>query len=200
MSPVSEIEEAMGLSPRRFSLWNRWTYLHVPPPDWLRERPADELKTYFRWLPRTFRYGKVVMGCVIQANQYAWEKESFDVPGEVVYSLMDAEWVTDDDLLEVAKRLFKLKGASPQKSDSKEIADYLTNQRIRVFGLPVPREIYPRYHFQISTIMFVRKHMPEQRICSKVLPLIVYPNEPYVATIVPMKYWPEDYIKQWTNT
>jgi len=193
---LAECVHRFGESPRRLAIWNR-SYFHVPKPDWLKGIPDDKLMTIFRYLPALFSQGIVVWGHVIQANSMMFEPGSHDCPGELVYSL-DRRRIIDPTLLQqIAFELGQLKRTQPQDDELAVIADYLTNERIRVFGLPVPRPVSPSMPCHISTTLFVRKHLPEERLCKTLLPIVVMPDEPHIAMPLPARYWPKELLQWW---
>jgi hypothetical protein len=188
-----------GEAPRRFSVWERLTYLRVPTPLWLRVHPADGLATLFRNLDSLYSDGTVVWGHVVQANSQLFEPGKRNLPGELVYSIEDRDIVEPGDLGDVAEALFELKGTTPDDPGSKAIADYLTDERVRVFGLPVPHSVSPSVRYRMSTVYFVRKHLPQGRLCSPLLPLLVHGREPHVALVLPERYWPRDFAAWWAE-
>lgn len=188
-----------GPAPRRLSLWNRLTYFRIPQPNWLVDNPSDRLTTLFQNLPVLFSEGIVVWGQIIQANRLMFEPGIHNCPGDLVYSLTDPRRVTPEQLHVVAVRLGQLKGTTPQHPDLAPIAKYLTNERIRVFGLPVPQRISPNLSCHISTTFFVRKHLPRNRICRSLMPVVVNPESPHVAMPLPARYWPKPLIDWWSE-
>jgi hypothetical protein len=196
---IQECIQNFGSAPRNQSIWQKLTYFRIPRPMWLRANPSDGLTTLFDNLQMLFTEGTVVWGHVIQANSLMFQPGVHDCPGELVYSLEDARRVDPDDLNQVADQLYSLKGTEPEDSDLAPIAAYLTNELIRVFGLPVPRAISPSLRCRISTTFFVRKHLPLRRLCNSLLPIVVNPREPYIAMPLPARYWPEPLIDWWSK-
>lgn len=194
--PLSACINNFGPAPREFSWWDRVTYLRVPKPTWLRVHPNDRLMTLFRNLNRLFCEGTVVWGHIVQANSLMFESGSMNCPGELVYSIESQGVVNPEYLAHVAHQLYSLKGTEPTQPDLMPIAEYLTDEMIRVFGLQVPPSISPEIPCRISTTFFVRKHLPQRRICQSIMPVIVHPAEPYVALPLPEGYWPEE-LRQW---
>ena len=111
-----------------------------------------------------FRDGEVVWGHIIQANSQLFQPGDEDAPGELVYSLQDKNMVRTDQLAQLATRLFSLKGTTPTNPDLATIADYLTDQFIRVFGLDVPPSLCSGINCKISTTMFFRQHLPNGKV------------------------------------
>jgi hypothetical protein len=197
--PIDECAARFGIAPRAFSFWDRNVYLRVPKPSLLSEHPADELHTIFQGAPRLFTNGVVVWGHIIQANHLMFQDGNDDCPGELVYSLEDRQSVDPEYLQTVSTKLGALKGSKPESPGLAEIADYLTKEYVRVFGLLAPPEVSPRFRCRISTTFFVRKHLPRRRICGPLLPVVVHPKEPYIAMPLPQKYWPKELVDWWSE-
>ncbi|HVX15999.1 MAG TPA: hypothetical protein VHC22_32745 [Pirellulales bacterium] len=198
-NPIYECIENFRPAPRHHSLWDWITYFRIPRPVWLRENPTDGLATLFQNLHTLFTEGIVVWGHIIQANSQLFQSGVHDCPGELVYSLDDVRRVDPDRLGQVAHQLYSLKGTQPEDPELAPIAHYLTDQLIRVFGLPVPRSISPNLRCHISTTYFVRKHLPRRRLCNSLLPIVVNPREPHVAMPLPARYWPQPLIDWWST-
>ena len=191
---LDHCKRAMGSAPR-WLIRDRFSYLRVQRPDWMREMPDDRMKILFANYGRAFTRGTIVWGHVVQANNILFSNETdFDAPGEVVYSLTDTSPAIPLFLEKIARQLFSLKGTAPRDPQLQPIAAYLTDEMIRVFGLSVPKSISPKAECRISTTYFVRKHLPERRIMTPLMPLCVLPHEPFVAMPVPFKYWPPDWL------
>jgi len=194
---IQECIDNYGPAPRRFSMWDRLTYQRVPKPKWLLAYPSDRLTIIFDHVNEVFRNGRVVWGHILQANALLFQDGDDDCPGELVYSLDDPRKVSYVHLAQVAYTLHTLKGTIPDDPDLARIAAYLTDERVRVYGLPVPRTISPTTRCQISTTFFVRKHLPERKLCSPLLPIVVNPQKPFVAMPLPEKFWPDELIEWW---
>ncbi|MCA9051501.1 MAG: hypothetical protein KDA89_22340 [Planctomycetaceae bacterium] len=191
---LMECRARFGEAPRRISLWDRLTWRKVATPVWLRRNPADELTRLYQNLETVFREGTVAWGYVIQANERLFEGGTEDHPGEIVLSHDSDTGVRE--LSVVARRLFELKGTHPPDRQLRPIADYLTDERIRVYGLDVPSEI-SRTRCLICTTMFVRHHLPAGRLCSSFLPVVVVRGDQTFAMPLPKAYWPPALIRLW---
>ena len=198
---LSQCARNFGESPRESSLWERLTYWRVVRPDWLYQDPHDALETLFLNLRTLRRDGRVVWGYFIQANRLLYSPGGDDCPAEVVYSLDDSNPICPEELDEVAGELASLKHTMPADPELASIADYLTDERTRVYGKPVPRAISPRYSCQISTIYIVRKHLPKpgRFLRQPLLPIIVHPSAPQVALALPSRYWPASLVEWWSS-
>jgi hypothetical protein len=188
-----------GQPPRAVSLWDRLSYFHVPKPIWLRLNPADKLTTHFKNLNTLYSEGIVVWGHIIQANVLMYEEGRHNCPGELVYSINDPNRVDPEYLRGVAQELFRLKGTEPSNPELQTIANYLTDEMIRVFGLPVPSSISQSNRCAISTTYFFRKHLPKRRLCKRLLPVVVNRQKPHTATVLPERYWPLELVEWWSN-
>ena len=186
-----------GATPRELALWDRLTYLRVPKPLWLRLNPFDELRTLFRNLDTLFRDGIVVWGWVIQANCLLFDEGNDNCPGEILYSLDELNSVEHMNLEQLQHELADLKGTKPDDPELRQIAEYLTEETIRVFGLPVPSSISSKVRCRISTTLFIRKHLPKRVLWAPFLPVLVNRREPYVVMPLPERYWPDELVKWW---
>ena len=184
-------------APRRFSFWARRGDLRLPLPDYLVRHPEDRLNLFFEHYWDTLEHGEVVWGHVIQANDNLFTDGSYDHPGEVVYSLEDSDKVDPRELARVARQLYALKGQPQEQEGQARIADYLADEMERVFGLRVPMAIGNKLRYRISTTYFVRKHLPQKRLCASLFPIVVRPSNPFVVVVLPSAYWPEALLKRW---
>jgi hypothetical protein len=203
-----------GSPPRRSWWWSdRRDYLKVRTPDWIAHYPDDPLALLFRRSADVFAQGVVVWGHVIQANMRIFDHGDSDLPGEVVYSLAaDQDRIDTRRLRGIAERLYALKGTAPHDQELASIAEYLTDEQLRVFGLPVPASICsnasgsgiagpsiagPSMACRISTIYFVRDHLPGRRLAGMLLPVVVLPQAPCLALPLPAIYWPKPLLAAW---
>ncbi|MCC9602282.1 hypothetical protein LOC67_17140 [Stieleria sp. JC731] len=180
-------------------VWDKFTYLRVPKPDWLGEDPSDRLSVLFDNLEMLYADGTIVWGRIIQANGLLFESGEDNCPGEVVYSLTDRADNEPECLTDIAGRLYQLKGTTPADSELLNIARYLSDEHVRVFGLPVPHSVNASLRCKISTTYFYRKHLPGGRLCTMLLPIVVSRNSPHFAMPLPQKYWPKELVAWWTR-
>ena len=197
---IQQCKSNFGLAPREFSWWDRLTYFCIPLPMWLIMRPHDKLMRHFWNLGKLWREGTVVWGCMVQANTLMFEDNDFSCPGEIVYSLVDSHKATPDYLRQLAAQLFSLKGTRPSEEGKAKIAAHLTNEWTRVYGLEVPPNLSPSVRCHLSITYLARKHLPDKRLCSNVLPIIVSPLPPYYITPLPERFWPHELIDNWMNS
>ena len=123
-----ECRENFGKAPRKFSLWDRLTYLRMPRPIWLHLNPRDGLRTLFERLPDLLETGIVVWGHIVQANRMLFSNGSQNLPGEFVFCLDAPETVDINELQDVAMQLGELKGTKPRDRNLRPIADHLTDE------------------------------------------------------------------------
>ena len=188
-----------SLPPRKIRLWDRLWYLRIPHPYFVIANKEEKLNVHFQNLKELFRDGIVVWGYIIQANQHLFTAGSRDLPGEVVYSLDEKVTIDPIALSKIAWSIGRLKGTQPTQPNLQRIAEYLTDEYIRVFGLPVPESISPDFPCRISTTYFVRKHLPLRKLCKPLLPMIVHPRNPFIATSLPARYWPKELLQWWQS-
>lgn len=191
---LQECRHRFGHAPREFSFWDRLTYFRVSKPAWLMVDRSDDLLILFKNMKQLFTEGTVVWGQIIQANQLMFRDGNQNCPGELIYSTDDARSVDPLALQKIAHQLYELKGTIPDDPQLLPIADYLTDEMTRVFGLKVPRSISPSLRCRISTTFFVRKHLPNRRLCTALMPIVVRRRKPFVAMPLPVRFWPDELV------
>lgn len=196
---LQECSYNFGIAPRRFYVWDRFRYLNVPRPNWVLTPPIDPLEMLFLNIPYLWEHGRVVWGHIVQANSQLFEPGPTSCPAEVVYSLDDQNPAMPDALALVARELFSLKNTSPADARLAPIADHLTDEVSRTFGLGVPRSVSPDHRCRVSTTFIVRKHLPGPNHCLTLgfFPLVASPTDPFVVLPLPSRYWPADFLEIW---
>ncbi len=177
------------------SLWF-WQkgYLKIPMPDWA---GPDALSLFWRKYPILLRKGRVVWGHTIQANQLLFEPGRHNCPGEVVYDL--AGVCGPRELSVVARKLYALKGTRPEQPELAGIANYLTDEMVRTFGLAVPEVLAPSPQLRISSVFFHRGHLPGRMLASSFYPLLVSEETEGVVMVLPGRWWPAELAKNWED-
>jgi hypothetical protein len=177
---------------RRLPSWHR-TYPLIRIPSWAR---ADPLRRLWQDSPTLLERGKVVWAHMIQANELLFAPGNDDCPGEIVYDPTGI--MHPGDLSPVAGKLFSLKGTVPSGEDFKEIATYLTDERVRVFGLRVPIGV-SEYPLSISTIFFCRKHLPNGVLSLPYFPILISEACPGSTMVLPSLWWPVELVRLWSG-
>ncbi|WP_345682580.1 hypothetical protein [Novipirellula caenicola] len=192
---LNESRQRFGNAPRTFSNEEK-AHLRVKFSFLTRLlSSADKLCQPLAAQESVFRDGVIVWGHLIQANNQLFQPGKRDLPGEMVYALNSPN-IMPEELGQVAAGLGSLKGTRPASPALAPIANYLTDEYIRVFGLPVPQAISAK-PCMISTVYFVRHHLPNQLISDGLMPLVVSPRAPHFAFVLPALYWPEMLLQHW---
>ncbi len=197
ITEIMACRENFGPAPRNFSFWNRMTYFSISKPIWAKRDPDEKLNLLFDNYLKVYKYGMVVWGHIVQANSLLFEEGKEDCPGELLFSLNRADCFDPEILSDIAHDLFALKGTEPDDKEFRPIANHLTDEYTRVFGLDVPKTISGKLTCKISTTYFIRKHLPFKKLTSGFLPLVVYPNKPHFALPLPERYWPSSLLMKW---
>ena len=183
--------------PRELSWWQFWTYLRLKRPPWLRHSPGDDMEHLFRAQEELYRSGEIVWGHVVQANSLLFQPGNIDSPAEVIYSLDDPRGIDPRHLKHVSRQLSALKGRTPHDPQARAIADHLTDEWTRRFGLAVPTELSGPVPMLLSTIFVSRRHLPSAFLCMSLIPLLVSPQPPHFAIPLPSLYWPTELRESW---
>jgi len=180
---------------RNFSWRDRTFYLNISKPKWCGK--DDDLFATFQNKRRLLSDGVVVWAHIIQANVLLFEPGSDNCPASVIFSPDCRSQVEPEELGRVAHSLFELKGTSPSDSALKELADNITDEMTRTFGLKVPRSVSPNLQLYEATTFVTRKHLPNRVLCLPYFPLLVAAEPPYYNFPLPSKFWPQQLIDFW---
>jgi hypothetical protein len=190
----------LGPAPRRFGFWERRRLCAVRKPWWLRFRRDDLLHRQYADMPRLLREGFLTWGRIIHSNNALADEGREDCPAEVLYSMLPLRQVDVDILDATGSRLFDLKGTQPSDPDTRALAEHLTAEVTRRFGLRVPRELSDGMPCRCSSLMVFRRHLPLGILVDNIVPLLVPPEEPYCVMILPSRFWPEPFVEHWTRS
>ena len=198
---IQRCAAGFGHPPRRSSSRNHRDYLRLDPPSWLKDDPDDGLNLLFENAEELLRNGVVVWGHLIQANSQLFQPGEKDCPAAVVYSLDPSRKIPPVDLRRIAQEIFALKGTVPSDQNRQKVARIITDEMLRFYGVAVPSVISPEYRCRFSVIQVFRKHLPGPEQCLKkgLFPIVVNPSEPFVVTILPSMFWPEDLVEWWND-
>lgn len=124
--------------------------------------------------------GKVVWGCIVQANETLYQNQRIDmlpVPAVILYS-PDAYFDVDPlELKCIAERLYKGKEGNFLRNESA----FFTNRRLSD-AVADGREVYA------SCIMVYRPHLPLYKATDNLFPVVASPSE-QSAFALNLKYW-----------
>lgn len=182
---------------RTFSLIERLFYLQVNKPIWCDK--SDELFALFENKKKVIHYGNIVWGNIVQANTLLFEQGSSDCPASVIFSPDPNVDLSFEQLSSAASDMFELKNTTPDDERLRKIADTLTNEMERTFGVNVPKEFCPEFQLYEASTFISRKHLPNRILSKGVLPLLVSPRKPFWCLPLPSKYWPQSLIEYWQD-
>jgi hypothetical protein len=180
--------------PENLNLWDHWTHLQVNRPAWVKK---DRLNLFFQNRQDLLKRGRLVWGRLVQANQYLFYPGVDDSPAEVLF-YPDAPADFNPELLNpIAQRFTNLKGSQPDDPELATLAASLTDEYDRHFGLAMPDSLSPDFPTEASVIYVVRKYLPNGYLSQKILPLLIYPEQPRLVMTLPCRYWPVEMEDWW---
>jgi hypothetical protein len=191
---LQQCQRNFGTAPRSFSWLDRLSYLQIHTPDWALQ---DELKIFFKNQKRLFLQGKVVWAQIVQANSLLFSPGRDDLPALVIYAASDRSNLDPTLLSAIASKIFDLKGTQPTDPSLTKLADCLTDEYSRKFGVFVPSSFALNLPCELTTIYIARKHLPNGYLSKGIFPLIVNNSDPKIAAILPSRYWPPAMIDWW---
>jgi hypothetical protein len=171
-------------------------YLRVRPPGWCRTS-QDDLMIVYRDQQKLMHEGAVALAVLVQANNLLFQKGTANSPASIIYTT-DGE--TDNPvlrLLEIAQKIYALKGTKPEDPDERKFARIVSYEYGRDFRVSVPDSLSHGLDVTYTTIMVHRKHLPFGYLSCGYFPILIH-QESRAAMILPARYWPEELITDWT--
>ncbi|HTL53402.1 MAG TPA: hypothetical protein VL860_12570 [Planctomycetota bacterium] len=192
---LEQCRENFGRAPRELPFRLRMTYLRVKRPEWI--EGDRNFTALFDNMKRVLLEGDVVWGHLVQANRLLFAPGEHDSPAVVVHPHSPAMRVDLNRLAQVAHLLYELKDTDPREIAQKEIAAYITDERARTFGRPVPKSISPLIPCLMSTLQIPRHHLPNGVLSQSLFPVVMSPAEPRYVMVLPSRFWPPEMAMWW---
>jgi hypothetical protein len=192
---IEECRRLFGPAPRRFK-WLEKRYLEPRVPIWMYLAPKDALWNIMAERPRLLREGRVVWGCLVQANTHLFEPGRADLPAGVVFSEEDYFDENLDELQSIAENAYRLKNDPQVEGSLAKFAGNISDELSRPLRLQVPPELCDNHAVYMSVIIVWRKHLPGAVLTDRCFPLIVHP-ELQTTIILPERFWPAPLLAAW---
>lgn len=196
---LQEVENKLGKAPRTFNWLDKLTWYKQDLPEW--DWKNDEIKHSVHNWEKVFKEGKLGWGYVIQANSLLFESSNINAPGEILIWQDETKNFTPQAAYEIAHSLFELKGKSfaIEVVDEKSFAEYLENERIRVYGRQIPERLTNGLKLAVSTVFFQTRHLLDRKLGNTYFPILYLENDPMAAVVVPYKFWPKPLRRIWQS-
>jgi hypothetical protein len=175
----------------------RW-YLHIRPPRWC-SAEKDDLLMIYREQKKLLLEGQVALAMLVQANERLFHKGTVDAPANIIYTTETSFENPLSKLLEIAQKLFSLKGTRPENAAELKFAQMLSYDYSRDFRVTVPDTLAQGMDVTYTTIMIHRKHLPEGYLSNVFFPLLIHP-ESRASMILPARYWSEEMLEAWLES
>lgn len=187
---------------------NQREYLQVVVPDGL---IGDDLFSQAEQLQRLYRYGKVVWGVVVVADDDLYQYDE-----SVAQSLIPNKILTADILYDPTGQasVEQLRQANEQLQriltqpidqlppDQALYVSHTKDSRSRLFGFDYPQSL-SKNPFKISTVWLWRRHLPDG-VLHDVVPVMVEPDSPsqpatakWRLMVLPSRLWQADFYQYW---
>lgn len=180
---------------RKFGFLERMIYLRINKPAWCNR--SDDLFGLFENKWDLINNGNIVWGHIVQANSLLFEEGVDDCPASVIFSPDPKLRPSFDQLSYAATSMFKLKNTTPDDEELRRIAETLTGEIERTFGVSVPKQFCPEYQLYEASTFISRKHLPNKILSKGLFPLLVSQNKPFWCVPLPSNYWPLSLIEYW---
>ena len=198
---LRECRDTFGSPPRYFDQSDIDGYLRVGQPEWLaalgRLVDARYYHDWLAWQGELRRTGRVVWGCIVQANTLLFEPGEENNPAVFLYSLDPAIDAAPERLRAIARSLYGVKGLETDP-ELQRFADALADERAPIGRLAVPAAVCGGVREVFYTVaLVVRNHLPDGVLQSRPFPLLVLPEQTTATMILPSRYWSKRLLAQW---
>ena len=197
---IRQCRKNIGAPPRQLPPEHQ-TYCRLRP-SWLMRLIflliRDKLRIILRDQSRLRDGGRVVWGCLVQANTKLFDPHNRQVlPANVIYS--DDRYFDNrvPALQATAHRLFELKGTVPADKELRRFARAITDELARTMRLPLPRSLSDNREAYFTTCLIQPSHLPAGYLADGVFPLLICPEETEAVMILPSEYWPDELREAW---
>ncbi|WP_374337995.1 hypothetical protein [Leeia sp.] len=191
-------EQMIADSRRRFTRWPGWLRLlrfaSAPQPGWMESR--DPLFKVWEEQRLLVQRGRVVWGALVQANSQLFQWGDMDCPAQLVYSPEPSFDAAPQRLRAVGQAIFDLKHTRPDSPELQVLADSVTQELERSFGLLLPASLGATEDMATSSFMVYRQHLPDGFLRGGVFPILTAPGTRSVM-ILPYAYWGPDMLQLW---
>ncbi|MEP3479691.1 MAG: hypothetical protein ABJZ55_10620 [Fuerstiella sp.] len=146
---------------------------------------------------QVYESGIVVWAHIIQANRLLFEPGKDNCPASVVFAPNWRQHVDVEELGHIAHSLYELKGTVPNEPHLRQLAECLTDERARTFGVRIPPSVSGHLRLVESSTFITRKHLPNRVLTLPFFPIVVASQAPYYNFPLPSRFWPEQFIEFW---
>lgn len=180
-------------------------YLQIKKPTWMDEN--NLLYQQLTNLANLYKSGKVVWGAIIQANKEMYSNDGLyegqksqkieGYPAEIIYDPTGRTHITE--LIGLAHKLYELKHTKPTDSTLAKLADRITSETEYSQGMDYPKA-FTSLALKISTVFVWRLHLPNGLISTNFFPILIDEHHQGVVTVLPSRFWREDFVKLWLDS
>lgn len=180
-------------------------YLQIKKPNWIDEN--NLLYQQFKNLGNLYKNGKVVWAVIVQANKEMYSHDGLydgkksqkieGYPAEIIYDPTGRTHLTE--LILLAEKLYGLKHTMPNDPALAKLAERITGEIEYSQGMDYPKA-FTSLALKISTIFVWRLHLPNGLLSMKFLPILIDDNHQGVVTVLPSRFWREDFVRLWLDS
>ncbi len=171
------------------------TFPRAERPVWMKD--GDALARALDEQQRLLREGQVVWSALVEANAELFHRGWIDFPALVIHAADGAQDDGPQALLELAPRLFDLRGGGGANNEEREFGAMLDDEQGRPSWRKVPRSMSPQQELHASSVLIVRPWLPGTSLAGLPLPLLAHPARTGQVLPLPLEYWPEALRARW---
>lgn len=141
--------------------------------------------------------GRVVWGCVAQVNMSMFVDGDMDLPGVTVHSEDSYFDANPQDLADIGRAAFALKGTDPVHPELKPVAQRMTDELDHTVRAPMPASLTDGRHVFMGITIFHRLRLPGRMLKLNLFPMVIAPESTEFNMVLPLPYWSPKLCQDW---
>ncbi|MHC4416430.1 MAG: tetratricopeptide repeat protein [Planctomycetota bacterium] len=145
-------------------------------------------------------HGRIVWGCVAQANNALFRPGTWNRPAATIYS-PDPYFDDRPDLLQlIARSTFAVKQRWPEDREIARISTIMRKEHFYPSNEPLPPIFSNTRSVVMTTTSVHRRALPTGRLTKGIYPLLICPEHTKDNMVLPLSFWAPDLARSWTDT
>ena len=164
--------------------------LKLKKPLWAYNKSSKDLAKVYKDQKVLYSQGRIALGTIVQANEELFKTDNaMSLPAVFLFSEDEYFLENPNKLIDMANKLYSLKGKETVDIEVKEFVDAITDEYTTILNKKLPFSISNGRDVYYTTIIVHRMHIPNIYLDRVLYPLLVYPEKVDSSFILSSFYW-----------
>lgn len=164
--------------------------LKLKKPLWAYNRSSKDLAKVYKDQKVLYSQGRIALGTIVQANEELFKTDNaMSLPAVFLFSEDEYFLENPNKLIDMANKLYSLKGKETVDIEVKEFVDAITDEYTTILNKKLPFSISNGRDVYYTTIIVHRMHIPNIYLDRALYPLLVCPEKVDSSFILSSFYW-----------